>query len=247
MNLDNGQPLENRRNRPDYSQPTFHTHATELIPSRVAGSSAAGAAMIRAPKDRPMNYRKPFTQTDNIKPTSSIPNFKTLQNITYKSWPIQDKERFHWAINGIKHTTLKNCTELAQNSQYDYDYHNKKDEHRCDSHQLGGPNNRNDSNCLDCTDTCSACEVSTYSTKYSSYEKTPKRGISNPIDGMPMTLTHQEYYGGRRANGQSAPGSLSAGDDGEEATQRIFSKKDKKKRGDCHIGNMRKSMHFYTT
>merc|ERR1711892_23311 len=276
MNLDNGQPLENRRNRPDYSQPTFHTHATELIPSRVAGSSAAGAAMIRAPKDRlltnedfqgadtyqtisndynieihqrvdrPMNYRKPFTQTDNIKPTSSIPNFKTLQNITYKSWPIQDKERFHWAINGIKHTTLKNCTELTQNSQYDYDYHNKKDEHRCDRHQLGGPNNRNDSNCLDCTDTCSACEVSTYSTKYSSYEKTPKRGICNPIDGMPKTLTHEEYYGGRRANTQSAPGSLAA-DEGEEATQRIFSKKDKKKRGDCHIGNMRKSMHFYTT
>ena len=63
--------------------------------------------------DRPMNYRKPFTQTDNIKPTSSIPNFKTLQNITYKSWPIQNKERYHWAINGIKHTTLKNCTGLA--------------------------------------------------------------------------------------------------------------------------------------
>ena len=146
---------------------------------------------------------------------------------------------------------LKSNLELTQNSQYDYDYHYKKDEHRCDQHKLGGPNNRNDSNCLDCTD-CSACEVSTYSTKYSSYEKTPKRGICNPIDGMPMTLTHEDYYGGlsRRANAKSAPGSLTGPgevDGDEQATQRIFSKKDKKKRGDCHIGNMRKSMHFYTT
>ena len=61
-----------------------------------------------------MNYRKPFTQTDNIKAISSIPNFKTLQNITYKSWPVQKKERYHWAINGIKHTTQKNCTGKLQ-------------------------------------------------------------------------------------------------------------------------------------
>lgn len=63
--------------------------------------------------DRPMNYRKPFTRIpDNIQPISSIPNFKTLQNITYKSWPVQNKERYHWAINGIKHTTQKYCKGL---------------------------------------------------------------------------------------------------------------------------------------
>jgi len=274
MNLDNGQPLENRRSRPGFSSPSFHTHANELIPSRVAGSSAAGAAMIRAPKDRmltnedftgadtyqtisndyndevharvdrPMNYRKPFTQTDNIKAISSIPNFKTLQNITYKSWPVQKKERYHWAINGIKHTTQKNCTEMTQNSQYDDDYHNKRGEQEFSVHKLGGPNNRNGSNCLDCTE--SKCEVSTYSTKYSSYEKTPKRGICHPMDGMPLTLAHEDYYGCSSSRpAKSAPGLISTVANAESA--RIFSKKDKKKRGDCHIGNMRKSMHFYTT
>ena len=60
------EPLENRRSRPGFSDPGYHTHANELIPSRVAGSSAAGAAMIRAPKDRLLNtedFKGPDTYT----------------------------------------------------------------------------------------------------------------------------------------------------------------------------------------
>ena len=64
------QPLENRRSRPNFCQPTFHTHATELIPSRVAGSSAAGAAMIRAPKDRLLT-NEDFTGTDTYQTISN--------------------------------------------------------------------------------------------------------------------------------------------------------------------------------
>ena len=73
-----------------------------------------------------------------------------------------------------------------------------------------------------------------------------KRGICKPIDGMPLTLTHQDYFGahGRLSKPKSAP-AVTCGD--SPSPPRIFSKKDKKKRDDCHIGNMRNSMHFYTT
>ena len=73
-----------------------------------------------------------------------------------------------------------------------------------------------------------------------------QRGICKPIDGMPLTLTHQDYFGvhGRLSKPKSAP-AVTCGD--SPSPPRIFSKKDKKKRDDCHIGNMRNSMHFYTT
>ena len=73
-----------------------------------------------------------------------------------------------------------------------------------------------------------------------------KRGICKPIDGIPLTLTHQDYFGvhGRLSKPKSAP-AVTCGD--SPSPPRIFSKKDKKKRDDCHIGNMRNSMHFYTT
>ena len=37
---------------PEFARTSAFTHAANLIPSRVAGSTAVGAAMIRAPKDR---------------------------------------------------------------------------------------------------------------------------------------------------------------------------------------------------
>ena len=60
--------------------------------------------------DRPFNYRKAFTQTDNIRPTTRQLNMKTLQNLTYQDWArkgVRPKEMYHWTINGIKHTTHK--------------------------------------------------------------------------------------------------------------------------------------------
>ena len=134
-------------------------------------------------------------------------------------------------------------SELTRNTQYDYDYHDKLT-NKVAIHKLGGPNSRNRSFCLDGEQDDS--EVSTYSTRFRMYnQKNPKRGICHPIDGMMATLHHEDYYGGRKPPPRTAPDSDD--DDESNGALRIYSKKDKKARGDCHFANMRNSMHFYTT
>lgn len=285
LNLDNGRPLENRKQCPEFSHRERFRHAPHLIPHRVAGSTAVGAAMIRAPKerplshqdfhgpstyqtisndydsdthtrvDRPVNTKKLFTRVDNIwGPNKRQSNFKSLQNITYKNWQVQDKERYHWTINGIKHTTHKQYREYPMITQYQHDHHSKD---RSEPFKIvqdrEGLRNKSYCLCVECGREHrkgSPCESTTYYTKYSYRKQCPiKRGICNPIDGMPATLAREEDVWYKREpttmkdHYHQSPHQVEA----MSGQPRIFSKKDKKKRADCHIGNMRKSMHFDTT
>jgi len=281
LNLDNGKPLLNTKPCPEFARTSAFTHAANLIPSRVAGSTAVGAAMIRAPKDRaltlddfqgrgiyktisndydeeihrsvdrPFNYRKAFTQTDNIRPTTRQLNMKTLQNLTYQDWArkgIRPKEMYHWTINGIKHTTHKYWNETGASSQYMNDYHRKPSLAVSNEAQKQcSTTDRNlsyvfDDHRLEQSREPKKTEKSTYFTKYTYDWNGPKRGICNPIDGMPGTLVREEDRFRREPTTTKGHYVRQAVEQ-----QRIFSKKDQRPEEENNIRTMRSQMHFETT
>ena len=67
-NLESQNSLKNRKLCPEYSHHSRFTHAPELIPFKVAGSTSAGAAIIRL--DRPSGANV-LDETDNYRTISN--------------------------------------------------------------------------------------------------------------------------------------------------------------------------------
>jgi len=277
LNLDNRRPLENRKLCPEYSHQSRFTHAPELIPFAVAGSTSAGAAIIRLDlsednllnhKDnyrtisndydieqhrkveRPCNYKKTNnTQNDNIKPLQPTKNI--LNPLSYPARRLLPKERHHWAINGIKHTTLRRFEDIPKlKTQYYNDYYMKRHSEPLVIVQ-DREGRRNRSVCFDNFGRCNecgtkhnaweACDRSTFTLSYSHRLLNPiKRGICTPIDGVAATLAPQLH-----------PRDPTTTKDHyvEQLIRRpkIFSKKDKKPRAQNKFSDMRQQMQFGTS
>ena len=67
-NFESQNSLKNRKLCPEYSHHSRFTHAPELIPFKVAGSTSAGAAIIRL--DRPSGANV-LDETDNYRTISN--------------------------------------------------------------------------------------------------------------------------------------------------------------------------------
>jgi len=85
-------------------------------------------------------------------------------------------------------------------------------------------------------------EKSTYYTKYNYDWNGPKRGICNPIDGMPGTLVREEDRFRREPTTTKDHYVRQAVEQ-----HRIFTKKEKKEHKENNIRTMRSQMHFETT
>jgi len=282
LNLDNRRPLENRKLCPEYSHHSRFTHAPELIPFKVAGSTSAGAAIIRLDRpsganvldetdnyrtisndydteqhrkvERPRNYKSTNnTQNDNIKPFQ--PTKTILNPLSYHRYPARKllpKERHHWAINGIKHTTLSQSEDLSSKSttQYNNDYYTKRHSEPLVIVQ-DREGRRNRSVCFDNLGRCNecgtkheaweSCDQSTFATSYSYRQLNPiKRGICRPIDGVAATLAPQLHPRYPTTTKDHFVEQLLL-------PPKIFSKKDKKPRAQNKFSDMRQQMQFGTT
>lgn len=283
LNLDNRRPLENRKICQEYSHQIHgsrFTHAPELIPFSVAASTSAGAAIIRLDSsknllnnksnyrtisndydteqhrrvERPCNYKKTNnTQNDNIKPLQPV---KTVWNpMTYPERRVLLKERHHWAINGIKHTTLRRFEDSSIKTQYYNDYYRKRHSEPLVIVQ-DREGKRNRSFCFDNSGRCNecgskheeweACETSTFTTSYSYRQLNPiKRGICAPIDGVAATLA--PHLNPRDPTTTKDHYVWTAKMDGQIGQPKIFNKKDKKPIAENKFSSMRKQMRFGTT